>query len=171
MEAVLQQFLEVELAPSTRKVYTAGWNRYLKFAHTFSLACLPVTSEKATLFVAFLGTQGLSLSTIESYLSALRHTRLTLAPCDPCPSLHSPQMALLLRGIRRFEAQSGPRLIRLPITPTLMRCIKSTLARHADSYDSILLWAACCIGFLAFSGAGSSWFRTQLPLIRILTCH
>ena len=88
MEAALQQFLEAGLAPSTRKVYTAGWNRYLKFAHTFSLACLPVTSEKATLFVAFLGTQGLSLSTIESYLSALRYIRLTLAPCDPCPSLH-----------------------------------------------------------------------------------
>ena len=171
MEAALQQFLEAGLAPSTRKVYTAGWNRYLKFAHTFSLACLPVTSEKATLFVAFLGTQGLSLSTIESYLSALRHMRLTLAPCDPCPSLHSPQTALLLRGIRRSQAQSGPRLVRLPITPTLMRDIKSTLARHADSYDSILLWAACCVGFLAFSGAGSSWFRTQLLLIRILTCH
>ena len=139
-------------------------------AHTFSHACLPVTSEKATLFVAFLGTQGLSLSTIESYLSALRHMRLTLAPCDPCPSLHSPQMALL-RGIRRSQAQSGLRLVRLPITPTLMRDIKSTLARHADSYDSILLWAACCIVFLAFSGAGSSWFQTQLLLIRILTCH
>ena len=134
MEAALQQFLEAGLAPSTRKVYTAGWNRYLKFAHNFSLACLPVTSEKATLFVAFLGTQGLSLSTIESYI------RLTLAPCDPCPSLHSPQMALLLRGIRRSQAQSGPRLVRLPIMPTLMRRIKSTLARHADSYDSIPLF-------------------------------
>ena len=154
MEAALQQFLEAGLAPSTRKVYTAGWNRYLKFGHTFNIACLPVTSEKATLFVAFLGTQGLSLSTIESYLSALRHMRLTLAPSDPCPSLHSPHMTLLLRGIRRSQAQSGPRLVRLPITPTLMRRIKSTLARHADSYDSILLWAACCVGFFGFLRCG-----------------
>ena len=170
VEAALQQFLEAGLAPSTRKVYTAGWNRYLKFGHTFN-ACLPVTSEKATLFVAFLGTQGLSLFTIESYLSALRHMRLTLAPSDPCPSLHSLHMALLLREIRRSQAQSGPRLVRLPITPTLMRRIKSTLARHADSYDSILLWAACCVGFFGFLDAGSSWFRTHLLLIRILTCH
>jgi len=58
-------------------------------------------------------------------------------------SLHSPQMALLLRGIRHSQAQAGSRLVRLPIPPTLMRRIKSTLARHADSYDSILLWAAC----------------------------
>ena len=76
--------------------------------------------------------------------------RLTLAPCDPCFSLHSPQVALLLRGIRHSQAKSGPWLIRLPITPTLMRCIKSTLARHADSYDSILLWAASCIVFFGF---------------------
>ena len=140
MEAALQQFLKAGLAPSTRKVYTAGCNHYLKFAHTFSLACPPLTSEKAMLFVAFLGTQDLSLSTIESYLSALWHMRLTLATCDPCLSLHSPQMALLLRGIRHSQAQSGPRLVSLPIMPTLMRCIKSTLDRHADSYDSILLF-------------------------------
>ena len=135
-------------------MYTAGWNCYLKFAHTFGIACLSVTSEKATPFVAFLDTQGLSLSTIESYLSALRHMCLTLAPCDSCPSLHSPQMALLLRGIRRSQAQYGPQLVCLPITPTLMRHIKSTLARHADSYDSILLWAACCVVFFGFIRCG-----------------
>ena len=51
MEAALQQFLEAGLAPSTQKVYSAGWNRYLKLTHIFSLACLPVTGKKATLFV------------------------------------------------------------------------------------------------------------------------
>ena len=68
---------------------------------------------------------------------------LTLAPCDPCPSLHSQQMALLLRWVRRSQAQSGLQLVRLPITPTLMRRIKSTLARHADSMT------ASCYGQLA----------------------
>ena len=125
----MQQFLEAGLAPSTWKVYTAGWNHYIKFVHTFNLACLPVTSKKATLFVAFLGTQGLSLSTIESYLLSLQHMCLTLAPSDPCSSLHSPQIALLLMGIRRSQAQPGPQLVCLLIAPTLLSRIKSTLSR------------------------------------------
>ena len=154
MEAALLQFLEAGLAPATRKVYSAGWNRYSKFAHSFSLEPTPVTSEKAILFVAYLGTQGLSLSTIESYLAALRHVRLTLAPADQCPSLHSPQMALLLRGIKRTQALQGSRLIRLPITPTLLRRIKVSLAKQAIAYDSILLWAACCVGLFGFLRCG-----------------
>lgn len=154
MEAALRQFLEAGLAPSTQKVYAAGWNRYTSFTRSFNLVPTPVTSEKAILFVAFLGTQGLSLSTIESYLSALRHVRLTSSPSDHCPSLHSPQMSLLLRGIRRTQSQPGPRLVRLPMTPTLMRRIKSSLATQARSYGNILLWAACCVGFFGFLRCG-----------------
>ena len=111
----------------------------------------------------FCRLSGHSRSTIESYLSALRHMRLTLAPCDPCLSLHSPQMALLLRGIRRSQVQSVPQLVRRRIMPTLMRRIKFTLARHADSYDSILLWAACCVVFLGFLRCGEFLVPDSAP--------
>ena len=36
--------------------------------------------EKVTLFVAFLGAQGLSVSMIESYLAALWHFRMLIGP-------------------------------------------------------------------------------------------
>ena len=71
METALQQFLEEGLAPSTWKVYQSGLNRYKAFAESFKLAPFPVSGEKVTLFVVFLGFEGLSVSTIESYLSAL----------------------------------------------------------------------------------------------------
>jgi hypothetical protein len=67
----MQQFLEAGLAPSTKKVYAAGWNHYCKFTNRYSIPTNPITIEKVTLFVAFLGTQGLAISTIESYLAAL----------------------------------------------------------------------------------------------------
>ena len=145
----MQQFLEEGLAPSTRKVYQAGLNRYKSFSASFNLAPFPVSIEKVTLFVAFLGSQGLSVSTIESYLSALRHFRILLDPSVNNPSFHSPHMAVLLRGIKRHQAQ-GPRLIRLPITASLMRRIKSILGQQSHTYFHRLLWAACCTGYFGF---------------------
>ena len=89
MEATLQQFLEEGLAPSTRKVYQARLNRYLAFTGAFHLSSEPLTTEKVTLFVAFLGAEGLSVSTIQSYLAALRHNKLLSDPHGSNPSFHS----------------------------------------------------------------------------------
>ena len=146
----MQEFLDAGLAASTKKVYASGWRRYLTFTQAFGLPPTPITVEKTTLFVAFLGTQGLSLSSIESYLAALRHFRLRMEPSNPCPSFHSPHMTVLLRGIKRSQAQQGPSHQRLPITATLMRRIKSTLATQPTKYANRLLWAACCVGFFGF---------------------
>ena len=96
----MQQFLAAGLAPSTRKVYTVGWNRYIKFTNSLNLPPRPMTIDKVTLFVAFLGSEGLAVSTIESYLAALRHYRVVNDPSNMAPSFHSPHMSVLLRGIR-----------------------------------------------------------------------
>ena len=148
------QFLEAGLASSTKKVYAAGWNRYCKFTNLYSISPNPITIEKATLFVAFLGTQGLAVSTIESYLAALRHMLVMSNPSCTNPSFHSPHMTVLLRGIKRVQSQAGPRLLRLPITASLMRRIKAALAGQPSSYNNVLLWAACCTGFFGFLRCG-----------------
>ena len=68
----MQQFLEAGLASSTKKVYTAGWNRYCKFTNLYSISLSPITMiEKVTLFVAFLGTQGLAVSTICFFITTV----------------------------------------------------------------------------------------------------
>ena len=114
-----------------------------------------MTIESATLFAAYLGAEGLSVSTIESYLAALRHIRVLADPGCLAPSLHSPHMKILLRGIRRVHAQqcSSPR-IRLPITASIMRRIKTQLAGDPSAYVNRLIWAACCTGFFGFLRCG-----------------
>ena len=154
MEATLQQFLEEGLAPSTRKVYQAGLNRYLAFTGAFHLSPEPLTTEKVTLFVAFLGAEGLSVSTIQSYLAALRHNKLLSDPHGSNPSFHSSHMTLLLRGIKRHQANRGPRITRLPITASIMCRIKSTLSSGSRVYSNLLIWAACCVGFFGFLRCG-----------------
>ena len=135
-------------------MYSAGWNRYCKFTNLYAISPNPITIEKVTLFVAFLGTQGLAVSTIESYLATLRHMLLMSNPSCTKPSFHSPHMAILLRGIKRVQSQAGPRLVRLPITASLMRRIKTVLAGQPFSYNNVLLWAACCTGFFGFLRCG-----------------
>ena len=114
-----------------------------------------MTIESATLFAAFLGTEGLSAATIESYLAALRHIRVLANPGCLAPSLHSPHMKVLLRGIRRLHAQQdSSSRIRLPITASIMRRIKTQLAGDPTAYLNKLIWAACCTGFFGFLRCG-----------------
>ena len=135
---------------SFRRVYSAGWRKYLSFVEAFSLEAYPIDNEKVTLFVAFLGVQGLSISTIESHLSALRHFHLLANPNSSSPSFHSPFMSLLLCSIKRANLYRQ-RVVRLPITIILMGKIKAVLAAHPDSYLHTLLWAACYTGFFWLS--------------------
>ena len=154
LEGTLHQFLEVGLSNSTRRVYRAGWNRFLSFTRAFSLPATPITTESAILFAAYLGSEGLAVSTIESYLAALRHFRVIADPHCTLPTFHSPYMKVLLHGIRRVQAQQAPARVRLPITASLMRRIKAQLSLPPASYLKVLIWAACSIGFFGFLRAG-----------------
>ena len=172
LEGEVCRFLEAGLAESTRKVYKAGWNRYLAFAQSLSIPDSPVTIESATLFAAFLGTEGLSAATIESYLAALRHIRVLANPGCLAPSLHSPHMKVLLRGIRRLHAQQdSSSRIRLPITASIMRRIKTQLARDPTVTSINLSGRLAVQTSLASSGVGNSWcpmaFSSTPPTISV----
>ena len=127
----------------------------MTFCADMQLPASPATQETVTLFVAYLGAQRISVSTIQSYLAALRHSRLTLNPTCTNPSFLSPHLKVLIRGIKRVNAAASTR-VRLPITASVMRRIKDSLASKTGTlsalnlYSRTLLWAACCVGFFGF---------------------
>lgn len=94
------------------------------------------------------------MSTIESYLAALRHFRVVTDPHCTLPTLHSPYMKVLLWGIRRVQAQQAPARVRLPITTSAMCRIKAQLSLPPASYLKVLIWAACSVGFFSFLCTG-----------------
>lgn len=113
----------------------------------------PITN--ATLFVAFLCTEGRAPSTIESYLAALHFARLRLDPLALTMTFHSPYMNTLLRGIKRVHSRSGkPARVRLLITASLMHSIKGPLVLQPQDYNSVMVWAVCCTGFFGFLWRG-----------------
>ena len=104
------------------------------------------------------------MSTIESYLAALRHFRLLADPTCLAPSFYTPHMKVLLRGIKRVhcQQQAAPR-IRLPITSSLMRRLKAHLSKDPSRYTNCLIWAAACTGFFGFLRCGEFVVPDGIP--------
>ena len=62
----------------------------------------------------------------------------------------SPHLQQVLKGIRKTQAATQPPRACLPITRSIMQKIKCLLLKRPQSYDNIMIWAACCLAFFGF---------------------
>lgn len=146
LEAEAQNLLLNGIAPSTNKVYSSARNAFLQFCQRLNLSPLPASEHTLILFVAELH-QSKATSTIQTYLSGIRH--LHIVSGYPNPLENKQKLQLVLRGCKRLKP---PRACpRLPITPYILRQIKSILS---NSFNDTMIWAAMCTGFFGFLRAG-----------------
>ena len=80
----------------------------------------------------------------------IRYFRIQANPTCMAPSLHSPNINLIIKGIKRINSATVPTRVRLLITVTLMGRIKSSLSAKPHQWENLMVWAACCTGFLGF---------------------
>ena len=80
--------------------------------------------------------ESLALSTIQTYLSAVRFLHLSLGFQNPFPDF--PRIMLVMKGLKK---SSVPIRKRLPITPKLLMAIRPLLI--LSKYDE-----TACFGFL-----------------------
>ena len=132
--------------------YRSGQTRFLRFCQEAGLQPLPLSEQVLCWFVAKLGSDSLAYQTIKCYLSAVRHYSVMAGHGDPFSPGAFPILQYVLRGVRR--APRPPTQPRLPITPQILRHIKSQWAPHCGETDYKMLWAACCVGFFGFMRAG-----------------
>ena len=147
LDIAVQGYLDNALTHSSRQCYQSVINSYHRFCEQFSVSTpFPLSHLCLCRFISFLASGGVSHATIKVYLSGLRYAQIVLS-FDPGFS-NFPQLELVLRGIRRVS--SNRRRVRLPITPRILVLLFQSWSIPPVSYDTVMLWAACCTGFIGF---------------------
>ena len=107
------------MSESSHKTYQVTERRYLAFCRDFALPPLPTTENILCYYVACLGQQGPSHTSIRTYLSGVRQLHIAYGFRDPGID-QMPRLRQVLRGVKveRGKAGKAPRP-RLPITPLI----------------------------------------------------
>ena len=133
-------------------MYRSGQKRYLGFCAKAGLQAIPAQEVVLCKFVVQLATEGLRHCTIKSYMAGIRHLHIGEGLGDPFLSSWC-KLHYVLIGVKQSQGEAEKRE-RLPITPPLLRKIKSMWDNQAENYDTIMLWVACCLAFFGFLHVG-----------------
>ena len=134
----------------TGQYYQYGQKRYLKFCTEAHCDALPTSENILLLFASHLPKEGLSHQTIKSYLSAVRSLHISYGLHQQFSTKLTPRLQMVLRRIKKGDAEKGPKTTRLPITPSILHMILAILQNDPSSWNSIMLWAAGMLAFLGF---------------------
>jgi len=122
--------MEHALAPSTRKMYQANYQKCKDFIEMtlHQTSILPFTAEQIHLYVAYLHSMKYKHSTIVSHLSGISHYHKINQLQDPTTIYPTVK---LLAGLRNLQAASPDQ--RLPITKTILIGLTTVLTACAPS--------------------------------------
>ena len=152
LEADVQAFFERSLATSTTQTYQSAKRHYILFCQASNSQLLPLTEVNLCKFVVYLANQKLKHQTIKVYLSGLHHLQIAEGLGDPFLPGAFRRLEYVLKGINHTPAAQS-KDTRLPISPPILRRLRSVWAPQAQDPDVVMLWAACCLGFFGFMRA------------------
>ena len=109
--------------------------------------------------MAYLVDSKLKHSTIKGYLSAVRRLQVVAGIGDPFAGSW-PRLECALKGVKRAAAVSGVEArVRLPVTPKILKLLRSVWSGNSSGFDSVMLWAACCMCYFGFLRSGEVTFE------------
>ncbi len=149
---LVQELFSTGIAPSTRRSYQSGTNRYLCFCKDYGITPFPTSEQPLSFFMNVLYQDGLSGSPVKGYLAAIRHSQIVLGMGDPRINA-MPQLEYVVKGTRK-KYSNRPGRPRLPNTPAVMSAVRLVWEQDADRFNSSMLWAASCMCFFGFLRSG-----------------
>jgi hypothetical protein len=118
----------------------------------------PATEEVLLMYVTDMNNRGLSLSTIQVYLAAVRSLHIQEGLGDPL------QNCLRLRyALKAVKQGSSPARQKLPVTHSIMQRIYAVLFPTTD-IDNIMLWSAFTLAYFGL-------FRASEVTVTSQWCH
>ena len=157
LDQAVQYYCSKGIAPATHQTYQSALKRFYSFCSLFNIVSpFPVSENILCYFSSYLATQHVSPQSIKTYLSGIRHMQITLGLPEPRAFSSLPRLRLVQAGIQRSyrEQTSQPSRVRLPITPAILRSMRSTLESRATDPDTIMVWAAAVLCFFGFLRSG-----------------
>ena len=130
MDISISYYFAKGLAPSTHKAYSSAQNQYLSFCTANQLQPIPLSEATLCQFVTELANSSLKHQSIKCYLSGIRLLQISAGLDDPFTHT-MPRLKLVLRGVKRHQAECGTNSRRrLPITPSILRSAIGCPATH-----------------------------------------
>ena len=114
IQPILNQYLDLALAPRTASTYSSAWKSYAEFCRTAQLQPLPVLESNLLYFITTSATRNISHQSLKVYLSGISHHALRAG--HPFNVSNMNNVYLLLRGIRRSQGDTLTRPPRPPIS-------------------------------------------------------
>ena len=125
LDPAVRLYFSSALATSSHRTYKTAENKYLTFCNSFRLQPLPSLEALLCYFVACLGQQGLTHSTIHTYLSGVRQLHIS----HGFPELrfdNMPRLRQILKGVQVEQRKQGKSpCCCLPITPAILRKLRA----------------------------------------------
>ena len=106
---------------------------------------LPASEGTLIYFASYLA-RTVQHSTIKLYLAAVRNLHISCGHGDPL--VGKLLLKKVLRGILRYQGQ--PRILRQPVTPSVLLAIRPILQGWLNSKDFTMIWAAFTLAFFGF---------------------
>ena len=111
-----------------------------------------MSERSLSLSIASLCRDGLSSSSVKTYLAGIRFSQIALGLGDPWMG-DMPQLGYVMRGFKK-SASHPPAKPRLPITLAILRKLKLVWEMREDKFDARTLWEAACMCFFGFLRSG-----------------
>ena len=99
LDVAVQHYFKQGVAQSTLKTYSAAWKKFNQFCtvHNVTIS-FPISQSVLCYFAAYLGEQGLSYQTIQTYLSGVRFLQIGKGLLEPDPM---PKLKVVKNGVRK----------------------------------------------------------------------
>ena len=136
-------YIGQSLASSTSSKYLLCLDQYIAWASFLNLVAYPLHEANLVLYASQIALHS-SYSNVKLHLAAIKHFAVahgySLGQYD--------RLYLVMRGIRRNQGRRLSKPKRAPVTPGLLRRIKTNLFLSDHTYgDKCMLWSAITIAF------------------------